>query len=88
MFESVFEIHLDFGLLHRVTTGCRTTMAQVATIKGAQEVISDSLHIPMAEALQLLVSQPALIYDFSRETIQSRLAGLAAIFGVPAGEVS
>lgn len=51
------------------------------------EVIGDSLAVDRPRALALLAKQPALLYDFNRQTIAQRLDGLAATFGSDVEEV-
>ncbi|MEW5306609.1 MAG: hypothetical protein WDW36_009063 [Sanguina aurantia] len=62
--------------------------AQVGNVRSSMEVLRDGLNLSNnGAALRMLCAQPALLYDFTRESCVGRLDGIAKVFEIAADEV-
>ena len=67
-------------LQHQPTLLCTSAKNIASTV----DVLSSCLGVSAGQGLDLLVRQPALLYDFGRDTLELRLEQLATTFKVRA----
>ncbi|GAX81753.1 hypothetical protein CEUSTIGMA_g9181.t1 [Chlamydomonas eustigma] len=81
-------LDVDINMVLEVVIRQPTLFAsQAANIATAIDVLSTALKIPRPAALEILIKQPALAYDFTAQSISSRLEALSMIFEISVEEM-